>query len=439
MMHIIFASEKKINLRRTKYCDKMVKKKTQNNLVYEILSSPKNRISIFREIPVNKQGFILLSLSTRLQKEIISKLSDKELVELLDYLDPDEATDLLRNTETKRRKKVLKKLGKEIREKVEFLLKFDPRTAASFMSLDYIEVDKNTTFEQLSKVIQKHEKRTGKFPTILVIQDGFLVGELPPHILAIAKRKEKIKKHVKKIPSIRYYEDAREIVTVFKKHPHNKIVVLNKDNSILGIIYSDDILKLIERQSANNLREFAGVSEEEDVLDSALTKVKNRYKWLIINLATAFLAASVVGLFQETISAFVLLAVYMPIVAGMGGNAGTQTLAVIVRGLALKEIELKTGKRVIFNEILAGGINGIINGILVAAVAILWNKSPMLGLVIGLAMIINLIIAGFFGTIIPLIMKRLGKDPASSATIFITTATDVFGFFTFLGLATIIL
>jgi len=416
----------------------MAKKKTQS-IVYEILSSPKKRISIFREIPVNDQGFILLSLPKKLQREIMNKLSDKELVELLDYLDSDETTDLLQNIGIKRSKKILKKLGRELREKVKFLLKFDPRTAAGLMSLDYIEVEKNITFEQISKIIQKHEKRTGKFPAILVVQDGFLVGELPAHTLAIGKRKEKIGKYVKKIPSIEHDKNEREIVAVFKKHPHNKIVVLDKDNSILGIIYSDDILKLIEKQSANNLRQFAGVSEEEDVLDPALTKVKNRYRWLIINLATAFLAASVVGLFQGTISKYVLLAVYMPIVAGMGGNAGTQTLAVVVRGLALKEIELKTAKRVIINEIIAGGINGIINGILVAAVAILWNKSPILGLVIGLAMIINLIIAGFFGAIIPLIMKKFGKDPASSATIFITTATDVFGFLSFLGLATIML
>ena len=417
----------------------MVNKKTQNNLVYKILSSPKERIRIFKEIPTNNQGFVLLSLSKRIRQGIMDKLDDRELIDIIDYLDPDEATDLLQSINPKRSKKLLKKLGKEIREKVEFLLKFNPRTAAGLMSLDYIEVDKNITFEQLSEVIQKHEKRTGKFPAILVVQDGFLVGELPAHTLAIGKRKEKIGKYVKKIPSIEYDKNEREIVAVFKKHPHNKIVVLDKDNSILGIIYSDDILKLIEKQSANNLRQFAGVREEEDVLDPALTKVKNRYRWLIINLATAFLAASVVGLFQGTISKYVLLAVYMPIVAGMGGNAGTQTLAVVVRGLALKEIELKTGKRVIINEIIAGGINGIINGILVAAVAILWNKSPILGLVIGLAMIINLIIAGFFGAIIPLIMKKFGKDPASSATIFITTATDVFGFLSFLGLATIML
>ncbi len=417
----------------------MAKKKTQDNLVYEILSSPKNRVPIFREILVNNRGFVLLNLSKRLQQEIMVGLNDKELVELLDYLDPDEVTDLLQTMGVKRRKELLKKLGKEIKEKVEFLLKFDPRTAAGLMSLDYIEVNKKITFEQLSKIIRKHEKRTGKFPTILVVQDGFLTGELPGYVLALHKGEEKISKYIKKIPHIKYEEDEKEVIRVFKKHRHNKIVVLDKDDSILGVIYSDDVLKLVEKQSTNNLRDFAGVSEEEDVLDSALTKVKNRYKWLIINLATAFLAASVVSLFQKTISAFVLLAVYMPIVAGMGGNAGTQTLAVVVRGLTLKEINLKTGKKVIINEILAGGINGIINGVLVAAVAILWNKSPMLGLIIGLAMIINLIIAGFFGAIIPLIMKRLGKDPASSATIFITTATDVFGFFVFLGLATIML
>jgi len=234
---------------------------------------------------------------------------------------------------------------------------------------------------------------------------------------------------------VKYDEDEKAVIETFKSHPHDKIVVLDDDGSILGIIYSDDVLKLLKKASVNDLQRFAGVSEEEDVLDPPLVKVKNRYRWLIINLATAFLAASVVSLFQKTISAYVLLAVYMPIVAGMGGNAGTQTLAVMVRGLALKEIEPKRVQKVIINEMVAGGINGIINGGLVALVATLWNKSPMLGLIVAIAMIVNLVIAGFFGALIPLIMKKLGKDPASSATIFITTATDVCGFFAFLGLA----
>ncbi len=417
----------------------MDEKETQNNILSELIASPNKKVSIFRKIPVNNQGFILLSLSKRLQQKIISGLSDNELIEIIDYLDPDEATDLLQNTNSGRREKVIGKLSKEIKEKVEFLFKFNPKTAAGLMSLDYIEINKNLTFEKVSRLIQKHEKRTGKFPAILVVEDGFLIGELQGHIFVLCDKKEKIYQYAKKIPYIQYNKGENEIISVFKKHPHNKIVVLDDDDSILGVIYSDDILKLIEKQSTNSLRYFAGVKEEEDVFDSALTKVKNRYKWLIINLATAFLAACVVSLFQETISAFILLAVYMPIVAGMGGNAGTQTLVVVVRGLALKEIELKTGKRVIINEVLAGAINGAINGILVAIVAILWNKSPMLGLAVGLAMITNLMVAGLFGTIIPLVMKRLGKDPASSATVFITTATDVLGFFVFLGLASLIL
>lgn len=417
----------------------MKKKGTQNNPIYEILSSPKKRISIFKEIPVNNQGFILLSLSKQLKQKIMNKLNDEELVKLIDYLDPDEATDLLQNIDTKRRKKLLKNLNKEIREKIEFLLKFNPETAAGMMSLDYIQITKNITFGELSKIIQKHEKRTGKFPVILAVKNGFLEGELSGYVLALHKGKEKISKYIKKVPYIKYNENENAVINIFKKHAHNKVVVLDKDESILGVIYSDDIIKLIEKRSLNSLRHFAGVSKEEDVLDSALVKVKNRYKWLIINLATAFLAAFVVSLFQETISAFILLAVYMPIVAGMGGNAGTQTLAVVVRGLALKKIELKTAKRVIINEVFAGGINGLINGVLVAAVAILWNKNPMLGLIIGIAMVVNLVIAGFFGATIPLVMKKLGKDPASSATVFITTATDVFGFFVFLGLATLML
>jgi magnesium transporter len=417
----------------------MIRKKKQNNLVHEILSCPKKRMSIFREIPVNNQGFILLNFSKRLQQEIMSKLSDKELIGLFDYLDPDEATDLMQNISSKRCKKLLRKMKKEIREKVEFLFKFDPKTAAGLMSLDYVEINKDTSFEQLSKIIHKHEKRTGKFPVVLAVENGFLEGEVPAHTLAIAKKKEKIRKYIEKIPSIEYDKEEDEVISLFRRNPHNKVVVLDENESIMGIIYSDDVLRLIEKRPANNLLEFAGVSEEENVLDSAFTKVKYRYKWLIVNLATAFFAAFVVSLFQETISAFVLLAVYMPIVAGMGGNAGTQTLAVVVRGLALKEIELKTGKKVIINEIFAGGINGVINGVLVASIAILWNKNPMLGLIIGLAMVINLLIAGFFGAIVPLIMEKLGKDPASSATIFITTATDVFGFLVFLGLATILL
>lgn len=416
--------------------------KKQRNILAKLVSSKtskKGKISLFKGIPVNKQGFILLNLSKNLQKEIFRKLKIREAIDLVDYLDPGEATKILKNINPRKRKKIVQKLSGEIREKVEFLLRIHPETAVTLMSLNYIQVGKDTAIREVSKVVKRHEKETGKFPIILVVKDNFLIGELPGHILGLQKKTEKIERYVKKVPSIKYNIEENEVIQAFRENPHNKIVVLDDDESIMGVIYSDDIIRLIQKKSLNSLRRFAGVSKEEDICDSALVKVKHRYKWLIINLATGFLAASVVSIFQETISGFVLLAVYMPIVAGMGGNAGTQVMAVVVRGLALKEIEFKKARKVVLNEILAGAFNGIINGALVAGIALLWNKNPMLGLAIGLAMLINLIIAGLFGAVIPLLMKALKKDPASSATVFITTATDVCGFFVFLGLATLIL
>ncbi|HDD70730.1 MAG TPA: magnesium transporter, partial [Candidatus Woesearchaeota archaeon] len=193
----------------------------------------KDKQASFQHLPENKQGFYILSQPKRIQKEIMDKLSDRKLVRILNYLDPDEATDILQNINQKKRKNILKKLGKEIRNKIEFLIKFDPRTAAGMMSLDYVEVDKNINFEQLSRISKKHERRTGKFPTILAVKDGFLQGELPPHVLALAKRKERISKHIKKVPSIKYNKKETEIVAAFKKHPHNKIVVLDENKGIL--------------------------------------------------------------------------------------------------------------------------------------------------------------------------------------------------------------
>jgi magnesium transporter len=175
------------------------------------------------------------------------------------------------------------------------------------------------------------------------------------------------------------------------------------------------------------------------VADSARRKVRNRYQWLIINLATAFLAAFTIGQFEDILTEFVLLAVYMPIVAGMGGNAATQTLAVLVRGISLGQIDLKTASRTLRNEMGAAFVNGMINAVLVAVVVVLINHDYKIAAVLASAMIINLLVAAFFGTLVPLIMSKLGKDPAASATIFITTATDVLGFLAFLGLATVIL
>lgn len=382
----------------------------------------------------------LLKVHNKYKIKILDNMNYKQIIDVLHYLSPDEVTDLVYYLPKHKKSKILNMLSDEIREKVEYLLRFDPRTAAGLMSLNYVQVDINSSFGDIAKILRKHEKRTGKIPEVLVInKKENLIGEIPPYALALHKGKEKIKKYVKRVPTLAWNADKYKVLRTFRKYKHNKVAVLDENKAIIGIIYSDDVLSLLHEESAKSIYSFAGVSEEEDVLDSFVDKVKHRYSWLIINLFTEFLAALVIALFQNSIQALVLLAIYMPVVAGMGGNAATQSLAVIVRGLALKEIQPGVAKRVLLNESLAGVINGIISGIIVAFVAIIINRSPLVGLAVGLAMIINLFVAGFFGTTIPLLMKKLGKDPASSATIFITTATDVFGFLSFLGIATLLM
>lgn len=412
---------------------------SNDKIINELNTNRKTRFHLFKSLPTKKQAFIILKLSNKVQKEIIQNLTNDELLSLLNPLDPDKATDVLQLVDKKRSIKLTESLNENVKEKVEFLLKFNPKAAAGIMNLNYILIEKSTSFNQIIEELSDYEKKSGKFPSILIIENGKLLGELPGSVLAVHRNDSVKEKYLRKIPTIKFDSEIQRVIRSFVKNPRSKIAVLDHDESILGIIHSRDILSLLDKHAMRDLYGFAGVRKEESALDSVMTKVKFRYKWLIINLATAFLAASVVGLFENTIAQVTLLAVYMPIVAGMGGNAGTQALAVAIRGLVLKEVSLKTSGKLILNEMGAGGINGLINGAIVAVIATVFNKSPMFGVVIGLAMIINLITAGFFGAIVPMIMKSLNKDPASSATIFITTATDVIGFFVFLGLASILL
>lgn len=424
------------------------KKKTQpavcqigdKDIIEKMLRKPRQRMEIFRSIDTADQGRVLLCQSPRVQKTIVNKLHTHELIPILNSVDPDQATELMRLLPPLRSKHLTNQLSQNVREKVEFLLRFHPKTAAGMMDVDYILVAPNETFGDVSELIRKHDLETGRPPIILVMDEtSNLLGELPVYALALKPASTKIGSSIRRLPSLIYNTDERAVVTTFFKHPHRKVVVLDEDKSVLGIIHSDDILAILDKRTARDLFRFAGVSSEEDALDSPIEKFKHRWLWLVINLGTAFMAASVVGMFEETIAAFTLLAVYMPIVAGMGGNAGTQTMAVAVRGIVLKEIDLASGWKFIGHEIASGAMNGAVNGIIVGLVATFFNQSLMLGVVLAIAMVVNLIIAGFFGALIPLVMKAFGKDPATSATIFITTCTDVGGFFVFLSLANMLL
>ncbi|WP_207592564.1 magnesium transporter [Halomontanus rarus] len=404
----------------------------------------------FQSLPWSRQREVFFLLPESIQRDVVEDTSRQQLREFVRRLDPDEATDVLLLADEETRETVLRRLDDDRREKVAFLLEFSPESAAGMMHLDYVTVERDRSLEEVARRVRRYEDRTDRYPTIFVTDDGELLGELPAATLATAEFEgawdadsetvsEYVADHIAETPTVRYDSTETDVLEVFRTNPERSVAVLDDDGSILGVIYAGDLLRVLEEEAGETLYEFTGVAEEESVLDGPLAKVRSRYKWLIINLGTAFLAAGVVGLFEDTIAAFTLLAVYMPVVAGMGGNAGTQAMAVTVRGIAYGQATLSTGGRVVFNEIVAGAANGAITGVLVAIIATVFNQSPLLGAVIGVSMVFNLIIAGFFGAVIPLVLDRLDLDPATSATIFITTATDVLGFFVFLGLAQLVI
>ncbi len=401
---------------------------------------PEERLDIFRSLSSLEQSDSFLELSTHIQQVLLKQLHLTEIVDMLDNMDMMQVEHVLsRITNVKYRRKIVQRLKSEIREKVDYFLRFHPQATLSLINFNYLFLPSHVTIGEAANIIDEHYEETGKYPEILIQEKGHLLGEVPFAALVRERNSTQLKKFVQPIPTISYQADISEVAHIISSTKSKKIVMLDHDTSVLGIIYADSIKPLFDQLPAESLYDFAGVSDSEVVHDSMWSKVRHRYQWLIINLATGFLAASVVSLFENTLSQLVLLAIYMPIIAGMGGNAATQTLAVMVRGIAVGEVDLKSSVKPILNEVGAGLVNGLINGVLVAIVATLWNHSPLLGLVLGVAMVCNLVIAGFFGAFIPLLMKAFGKDPATSATILITTATDVFGFFIFLGLATIIL
>jgi magnesium transporter len=408
--------------------------------ITDILFHKDKRTDMFLELKPHERIVLLHSLTPSVRKDILMHVPDDVLVDILEAVDPDEATDMLQLLTARRREKILHMVSAELKDSLSKLLEFDAETAAGLMTLDYIQVPDTATVAEVARRFKQHEKATGRPPVIIVQkEDGKLAGFLPGHELGFGRTSELIKKYIKHLPSISYAATHDQVIKMFQAHPHSKVAVKNDASDVIGIIYSDDVLNLMQDKDSSSLYEFAGIRQEEGISDSTRRKVKNRYQWLIINLGTAFLAAFVVGQFEDTLSKFVLLAVYMPIVAGMGGNAATQTLAVLVRGISLGQIELKTAARTLRNEMGAAFINGLINAALVATVVVFLNHDYKIAIILAMAMVVNMVVAAFFGTLVPLIMTKLGKDPAASATIFITTATDVLGFLVFLGLGSLIL
>ena len=398
------------------------------------------RVALLRSLSIGEQSAILQSVSPYVQQQVLRDFTNQEIIDILDHMDLQAAQQLVtRIKDTKRREKIVTQLKADIKDKVEYFLRFHPKATFSLVHFNYVFVPGTTTVGEAGEIIEAHYEETGKFPEILVHEAGMLMGEVPFGVLVREKNTLPLNRFVQPVTTITYQAEVGEILETIASSGKRKVIVLDHDSSVLGIIYADDALELFGHLPAESLYSFTGVDSSERPFDSPVKKFKNRYLWLAINLVTCFMAGSVILAFQDTVDALTILSVYIPIVAGMGGNAASQTFAVMLRGITLGSITLKNAWPAIKNELIAALMNGAVIGLLVAIVSVLWNRDPMLGLVVALSMVGVHVVAGFFGGLVPLIIKRFGKDPAATSMIFISTTTDVFGLLLLLGLGALIL
>ena len=277
------------------------------------------------------------------------------------------------------------------------------------------------------------------YDLIVITPTYHVVGEVPLARLVRAKRSEKLESlTLDSLHTISADMDQEDVALLFQREDLGSAPVVDDEGRVIGVITVDDIMDVINEEAQEDILKLAGVTDT-DLYRAILSTTGNRFRWLFVNLLTAILASMVIAMFEATIEEIVALAVLMPIVASMGGNAGTQALTVAVRALATKELSSTNTFRIIGKETIVGTLNGIGFAIIMGFIAALWFSNPMLGLVIGIAMTLNLIIAGFCGAGIPILLQRMGADPAVSSTVFLTTVTDVIGFFGFLGLASLFL
>lgn len=399
-----------------------------------------NRRKLFDHLEPQQQAEVILRLNEPTKRDVLPNLPIGTLARFLHFSDDDDATDVLQYLDKDKRKKILTLLKDRQRKKVEKLLQFEKETAGGLMDLDFIIVKDTYTLADIADKIQNHIDNEKQVPfVVLTSEDKKILGYIPHKNLIMNAPPKKPKSLAKPLPTIKYSMKQQSILHAIHNTKSDALGVVNEAGDIIGVIHISDLLKLAESEATEDIYTFAGIEKEESPHDAVLTKVRRRNKWLILNLGTAFLAASVVSLFENTIARMAILAAYMPIVAGEGGNAATQSLAVVVRSLAMDEIPWSEAKDIIIKEATTGMVNGILVGAVAGTAAFLLGAPAILGLVLACAMVFNLLIAGLFGAMIPFIIKSLKIDPAIASSIFVTTATDVVGFLVFLGLATILL
>ena len=411
--------------------------------IAEVISNlpEKNRFELIALENFKINPHVIVELTDELQKEILEKISSDRIVKIINSLESDNALQIIENLEDNKKEKVLTKIPIEDKNLFEETLSTYPEnSAARIMQREFAAVPEDWTVGQTIDYLRETSELPKEFLEIFIInQLNIPIGSVLSSRVLRTPRDVKMNSIMKNNKFLIPAEmDQEQVAYNFEQYNLFSAGVVDQNQKLIGMITVDDIVTVIKEEAEEDTLRLAGVSDEE-ISDSAFSITKKRFIWLTINLLTAILASTVISLFNASIEKVVALAILMPIVASMGGNAGTQTLTVTVRLLATKELISSNVNKIVSKEFLVGFYNGLIFAVITGLAIFVWFKDYHLSLLIAVAMIINMTAAGFFGIFIPVILNKFKIDPAISSSVFVTTITDVFGFLSFLGLASYIL
>jgi len=403
------------------------------NLIENLTAESRSKLIEIEEFNIDPEIFVEINES--IQSEVLLLLSTDSIAKIVKRLESDNAISILENLESEKKNSVLDKLPPKDRFLLEEGLSYPEDSAARIMQREFIAVPSDWTVGQTIDYLRESKDLPDEFLEIFIVDNEFKpVGTVPSSRVLRTPRESKMNSIMRQVPVLLLVNtDKEEVGQTFENYNLVSAGVVNKNNKLVGVITADDVVTVVQEEAEEDALRLAGVGDEE-ITDSVIIKTKRRFNWLLLNLFTALLATWVISKFGASIEQMVALAFLMPIVASMGGNAGMQTLAVTIRAIATKELKPSNFSRVVGKEFLIGILNGIIFAVISAVIIQLWFKEPNLSLLIAISMILNMIVAGLFGILVPVSLKKLNIDPAVASSVFVTTITDVIGFLSFLGI-----
>ncbi|WP_442489338.1 magnesium transporter [Halomonas litopenaei] len=399
------------------------------------------RIRLWEQVPAEDDGEVLLHVHDEVRSTLLEDMDPEEIVAATASLDTADLAELFEDLPKQVAQDMLRTMDEMQRTRLQETLSFEEDSAGRLMRTDAIGVRSDVTLETVQRFLRWKESIPDNTDNLMVVDRiGHFVGVLPlARLVSHDQETSVVELMDADVDVIQGDMKSRDVATLFQTHDLTSAPVVDNDGMLIGRIVIDDIVDVIQENSEQALMNMAGLDEEEDLFAPVLPSAKRRAVWLGINLLTAFLAAWVIGQFEDALEKVVALAVLMPIVASMGGIAGSQTLTLAIRGLALGQISKTNSNWLLRKEVGIALLNGIVWALVVAVLAVLWFKSVAIGVIIAAALVINMLAAGVCGIVIPLVLKRMNIDPALSGSVILTTVTDVIGFMSFLGLATIFL